>query len=102
MRLYEIQRSKRWMSDTEIDPLIPDHLVQEWRELVGYNEEGLPHPLWVNMTGGYEPDINDPQDRAMMVKIANKWASMKKIPITFYEVKDDPSDDELQWFVEIY
>ena len=91
---------KEWMSDTELDQYVPDRLQDEWRELVGYDIEGKAHPLWANMTGGYEPDVNDPEDRANMVKVANKWFSMKKIPnVKFYDVKD--ADDELEWLVQI-
>ena len=90
---------KVWMSDTEIDQYVPDQLFQEWRELLGYDEDGRPHPLWVNMTGGYEPDVRDPQDRANMVRVANKWFAMKRIPnVKFFDVRD--ADDELEWLVQ--
>ncbi len=90
---------KEWASDTELDQYIPDKLAQEWRELVGYNEDGMAHPLWLNMAGHGEPDSNDVGDRGMMVNVANKWASMKKIPIQFFDVRD--IDDELEWLVTI-
>ena len=96
----QIDIGSEWMSDTELDQYVPDQLEQEWRELVGYDMEGRPHPLWANMTGGYEPDVNDPQDRANMVKVANKWFAMKRIPgVRFLDVRD--ADDELEWLVQI-
>ena len=92
--------SQEWMSDTELDQYVPDELEQEWRELVGYDREGNIHPLWANMTGNYEPDVNDPQHRRWMVSVANKWFAMKKIPnVKFYDVKD--INDELEWLVQI-
>jgi hypothetical protein len=91
---------KEWMSDTELDQYVPAQLQQEWRELLGYDRNGNPSALWVNLTGGYEPDVNDPQDRANMVKVANKWFALKKIPnVKFFNVKD--ADDELEWLVQI-
>lgn len=91
---------QEWMSDTELDQYVPDALEQEWRELVGYNIEGKAHPLWINITGDYEPDINDPQHRKWMVDVANKWFAMKKIPnIKFHDVKD--ATDELEWLVQV-
>jgi len=91
---------QEWMSDTELDQYVPDRLQQQWRELLGYDEDGNPSALWANLTGGYEPDINDPQHRALMVKVANKWFAAKKIPnVKFFNVKD--SDDELEWLVQI-
>jgi hypothetical protein len=96
----DVDIGREWMSDTELDQYVPDELEQEWRELVGYDEEGNVHPLWANMTGDYEPDVSDPQHRAWMVKVANKWFAMKKIPnVKFYDVKD--ADDELEWSVQI-
>ena len=91
---------QEWMSDTELDQYVPGRLQQQWRELLGYDEDGNPSALWANLTGGYEPDINDPQHRALMVKVANKWFAAKKIPnVKFFNVKD--SDDELEWLVQI-
>ena len=91
---------QEWMSDTELDQYIPAQLQDEWRELLGFDEEGNAHPLWVNMTGDYEPNSNDPQHRAWMVKVANKWLGMKKIPnVRFFDVKD--TGDELEWLVQI-
>jgi len=95
-----IDIGKEWMSDTELDQYVPDHLQQKWRELLGYDMNGNPGALWVNLTGGYEPDVRDPQHRALMVKVANKWFAVKKIPnVKFYDVKD--ADDELEWLVQI-
>jgi len=91
---------QEWMSDTELDQYVPDRLQQQWRELLGYDRNGNPSALWVNLTGGYEPDVRDPQHRALMVKVANKWFAAKKIPnVKFYDVKD--ADDELEWLVQI-
>ena len=91
---------KEWMSDTELDQYVPDHLQQQWRELLGYDMNGNPSAYWANLTGGYEPDVNDPQHRALMVKVANKWFTAKKIPnVKFFDVKD--ADDELEWLVQI-
>lgn len=95
-----IDIGKEWMSDTELDQYVPDKLQQEWRELVGYDYDEIVHPLWYNMTGESEPNSLDPQHRAWMVKVANKWFSMKKIPnVKFFNVKD--ADDELEWLVQI-
>jgi len=95
-----IDIGKEWMSDTELDQYVPDHLQQKWRELLGYDMNGNPSALWANLTGGYEPDVNDPQHRALMVKVANKWFAAKKIPnVKFFDVKD--ADDELEWLVQI-
>ena len=91
---------QEWMSDTELDQYVPDQLQQQWRELLGYDRNGNPSALWANLTGGYEPDVRDPQHRALMVKVANKWFAAKKIPnIKFFDVKD--ADDELEWLVQI-
>jgi hypothetical protein len=91
---------QEWMSDTELDQYVPDRLQQQWRELLGYDQNGNPSALWANLTGGYEPDVNDPQHRALMVKVANKWFAAKKIPnVKFFDVKD--ADDELEWLVQI-
>jgi len=91
---------QEWMSDTELDQYVPDRLQQQWRELLGYDRNGNPSALWVNLTGGYEPDVRDPQHRALMVKVANKWFAAKKIPnVKFFDVKD--ADDELEWLVQI-
>ena len=91
---------QEWMSDTELDQYVPQQLQQQWRELLGYDRNGNPSALWSNLTGGYEPDVNDPQDRANMVKVANKWFAAKKIPnVKFFNVKD--ADDELEWLVQI-
>ena len=91
---------KEWMSDTELDQYVPDRLQQQWRELLGYDMNGNPSAYWANLTGGYEPDVNDPQHRALMVKVANKWFTAKKIPnVKFFDVKD--ADDELEWLVQI-
>lgn len=91
---------QEWMSDTELDQYVPERLQQQWRELLGYDENGNPSALWANLTGGYEPDVNDPQHRALMVKVANKWFAAKKIPnVKFFDVKD--ADDELEWLVKI-
>jgi len=91
---------KEWMSDTELDQYVPDRLQQQWRELLGYDRDGNPSALWANLTGGYEPDVNDPQHRALMVKVANKWFAAKKIHnVKFFNVKD--ADDELEWLVQI-
>lgn len=93
---------QEWMSDTELDQYVPDALEQEWRELVGYNEDGNAHPLWINMTGDYEPRSSDPQHRAWMVKVANKWFAKKKIPnVKFFDVRDHDTEDELEWLVQI-
>jgi hypothetical protein len=109
--IYELSRIKQgvmeavdigqeWMSDTELDQYVPDRLQQQWRELLGYDRDGNPSALWANLTGGYEPDVNDPQHRALMVKVANKWFAAKKIPnVKFFNVKD--ADDELEWLVQI-
>jgi hypothetical protein len=95
-----IDIGKEWMSDTELDQYVPNHLQQKWRELLGYDINGNPSALWANLTGGYEPDVNDPQHRALMVKVANKWFAAKKIPnVKFFDVKD--ADDELEWLVQI-
>jgi len=91
---------QEWMSDTELDQYVPDQLQQQWRELLGYDRNGNPSALWANLTGGYEPDVRDPQHRALMVKVANKWFAAKKIPnVKFFDVKD--ADDELEWLVQI-
>lgn len=91
---------KVWVSDTELDQYVPDQLFQEWRELLGYDEDGRPHPLWANMIGGYEPDVRDPEDRANMVRVANKWFAMKHIPnVKFFDVLD--AEDELEWLVQV-
>ena len=91
---------QEWMSDTELDQYVPERLQQQWRELLGYDRDGNPSALWANLTGGYEPDVNDPQHRALMVKVANKWFAAKKIPnVKFFNVKD--ADDELEWLVQI-
>jgi len=91
---------KEWMSDTELDQYVPNRLQQQWRELLGYDMNGNPSAYWANLTGGYEPDVNDPQHRALMVKVANKWFTAKKIPnVKFFDVKD--ADDELEWLVQI-
>jgi hypothetical protein len=91
---------QEWMSDTELDQYVPDRLQQQWRELLGYDQNGNPSALWANLTGGYEPDVRDPQHRALMVKVANKWFAAKKIPnVKFFDVKD--ADDELEWLVQI-
>ena len=95
-----INIGQEWMSDTELDQYVPDRLQQQWRELLGYDRNGNPSALWANLTGGYEPDVNDPQHRALMVKVANKWFAAKKIPnVKFFDVKD--ADDELEWLVQI-
>ena len=95
-----IDIGQEWMSDTELDQYVPDQLQQQWRELLGYDRNGNPSALWVNLTGGYEPDVRDPEHRALMVKVANKWFAAKKIPnVKFYDVKD--ADDELEWLVQI-
>jgi hypothetical protein len=91
---------QEWMSDTELDQYVPDRLQQQWRELLGYDMNGNPSAYWANLTGGYEPDVNDPQHRRLMVKVANKWFAAKKIPnVKFFDVKD--ADDELEWLVQI-
>jgi len=91
---------REWMSDTELDQYVPDHLHQQWRELLGYDRNGNPSALWANLTGGYEPDVNDRQHRALMVKVANKWFAAKKIPnVKFFSVRD--ADDELEWLVQV-
>ena len=91
---------KEWMSDTELDQYVPGRLQQQWRELLGYDRNGNPSALWANLTGGYEPDVRDPQHRRLMVKVANKWFTAKKIPnVKFFNVKD--ADDELEWLVQI-
>ena len=91
---------QEWMSDTELDQYVPERLQQQWRELLGYDRNGNPSALWANLTGGYEPDVNDPQHRRLMVKVANKWFAAKKIPnVKFFDVKD--ADDELEWLVQI-
>jgi hypothetical protein len=95
-----IDIGREWMSDTELDQYVPDNLQQQWRELLGYDQNGNPSALWANMTGGYEPDVNDRQHRALMVKVANKWFAAKKIPnVKFFSVRD--ADDELEWLVQI-
>jgi hypothetical protein len=95
-----IDIGQEWMSDTELDQYVPDRLQQQWRELLGYDRNGNPSALWTNLTGGYEPDVRDPQHRSLMVKVANKWFAAKKIPnVKFYDVKD--ADDELEWLVQI-
>jgi hypothetical protein len=96
----EIDIGQEWMSDTELDQYVPDQLQQEWRELVGYDMDGMSHPLWRNMTGIDEPNSLDPEHRKQMVRVANKWFAMKKIPnIKFFDVKD--ADDELEWLVQV-
>jgi hypothetical protein len=91
---------QEWMSDTELDQYVPERLQQQWRELLGYDMNGNPSAYWANLTGGYEPDVHDPQHRALMVKVANKWFAAKKIPnVKFFDVKD--ADDELEWLVQI-
>ena len=95
-----IDIGSEWMTDTELDQYVPDQLEQEWRELVGYDMEGKAHPLWANMTGHYEPDVNDPADRANTVKVAHKGFAMKRLPdVRFLDVRD--ADDELEWLVQI-
>jgi len=96
----DVDIGQEWMSDTELDQYVPDRLQQQWRELLGYDRDGNPSALWANLTGGYEPDIRDPEHRALMVKVANKWFAAKKIPnVKFFNVKD--ADDELEWLVQI-
>ena len=96
----EVNIGKEWMSDTELDQYIPDGLQDEWRELLGYDMDGNTHPLWRNMTDIDEPNSNDPKHRKEMVRVANKWLQMKRIPnVTFYDVKD--IDDELEWLVQV-
>ena len=91
---------QEWMSDTELDQYVPERLQQQWRELLGYDMNGNPSAFWANLTGGYEPDVRDPEHRALMVKVANKWFAAKKIPnVKFFDVKD--ADDELEWLVQI-
>jgi hypothetical protein len=95
-----IDIGSEWMTDTELDQYVPDQLQQQWRELVGYDEAGNVSALWANITGGYEPDANDPEDRANMVRVANKWFAMKRIPnVRFFDVRD--VGDELEWLVQI-
>jgi GNAT superfamily N-acetyltransferase len=95
-----IDIGSEWMTDTELDQYVPDQLQQQWRELVGYDEAGNVSALWANITGGYEPDANDPEDRANMVRVANKWFAMKRIPnVRFFDVRD--AGDELEWLVQI-
>ena len=95
-----IDIGSEWMTDTELDQYVPDQLQQQWRELVGYDAEGNVSALWANITGGYEPDANDPEDRANMVRVANKWFAMKRIPnVRFFDVRD--VGDELEWLVQI-
>jgi hypothetical protein len=95
----EAKHQPNWMSDTELDQYVPNQLFQKWRELLGYDRNGKPSALWVNMTGGYEPDVRDPEDRANMVRVANKWFAMKRIPnVKFFDVRD--ADDELEWLVQ--
>ena len=95
-----IDIGQEWMTDTELDQYVPDQLQQQWRELVGYDAEGNVSALWANITGGYEPDANDPEDRANMVRVANKWFAMKRIPnVRFSDVRD--VGDELEWLVQI-
>ena len=95
-----IDIGQEWMTDTELDQYVPDQLQQQWRELVGYDAEGNVSALWANITGGYEPDANDPEDRANMVRVANKWFAMKRIPnVRFFDVRD--VGDELEWLVQI-
>ena len=95
-----IDIGSEWMTDTELDQYVPDQLQQQWRELVGYDEAGNVSALWANITGGYEPDVNDPEDRANMVRVANKWFAMKRIPnVRFFDVRD--VGDELEWLVQI-
>ena len=95
-----IDIGSEWMTDTELDQYVPDQLQQQWRELVGYNEAGNVSALWANITGGFEPDANDPEDRANMVRVANKWLAMKRIPnVRFFDVRD--VGDELEWLVQI-
>ena len=96
----DVDIGQEWMSDTELDQYVPQQLQQQWRELLGYDRNGNPSALWANLTGGYEPDVNDPQHRVLMVKVANKWFAAKKIPnVKFFDVKD--ADDELEWLVQI-
>jgi len=91
---------QEWMSDTELDQYVPNHLQQKWRELFGYDEDGNPSAMWTAVTGGYEPDVRDPQHRALMVKLANKWFAANKIlNVKFFDVKD--AIDELEWLVQI-
>jgi hypothetical protein len=91
---------QEWMSDTELDQYVPERLQQQWRELLGYDRNGNPSALWANLTGGYEPDVRDPEHRSLMVKVANKWFAAKKIPnVKFFSVRD--ADDELEWLVQI-
>lgn len=95
-----IDIGQEWMTDTELDQYVPDQLQQQWRELVGYDAEGNVSALWANITGGYEPDANDTEDRANMVRVANKWFAMKRIPnVRFFDVRD--VGDELEWLVQI-
>ena len=68
------------MSDTELDQYVPDHLQQQWRELLGYDENGNPSAMWVAHTDNYEPNSNNPQHRRAMVELANWWFHLKQIP----------------------
>jgi hypothetical protein len=87
------------MSDSQLDDYMPNNFVQEWRELVGHNEDGHIHPLWKEIAGTDEPNSNDPHDRAMMIKVANEWTKIQNLPISFFDVRD--ADDELEWLVNI-
>jgi|GEM_PF-4356102 hypothetical protein len=103
MRAFEFLKEsdikKIWMSDSDLDNYVPDNLIQEWRELVGYNEDGESHPLWREIAGTNDPNSNDPHDRAMMVRVANEWSKMKNLPIRFFDVRE--AEDELHWLVNI-
>lgn len=89
-----------WMSDSHIDHFVPEHLHQEWRELLGYDMNGETHPLWQQLTGGSEPNAHNPEDRRDMVRVANAWFEMNDIPhVQFLDVRD--ADDELDWLVDV-
>ena len=94
-----INIGKEWMSDTELDSFVPQNLQQEWRELVGYDEDGMTHPLWDTISGGRDPDVGDKQDRVLMVKTANAWFKNHNLPVRFFGVRD--ADDELDWYVQV-
>lgn len=91
---------QEWMSDTELDQYVPRKLQQQWRELLGYDENGNPSDMWVAHTDNYEPDSNNPQHRQAMVELANWWFYLKQIPnFEFFDVRD--TGDELEWLVHI-
>lgn len=87
---------REWMSDTEIDQYIPEPLQQDWRELLGYDENGNTSKYWAFKN---EPDMYSDIGRVQILSAANLFFRMKKIPLTAFDFKD--IDDELEWLVQV-